>query len=141
MHFKPSAGIFVAGLLMSIIGPVIGFIGVGIASSSSRSYYSDSGSSVGGGFLAFLGFATALVGIILVYVGATRALRIIDALPHVLNFGGQGQPSHVPASQPPAAMRFEQAQPPQPQQWYTRPQTPQHLIYKEPHTEQQPPVQ
>jgi len=144
MQFKPSAGIFVAGLLMSIIGPVLGFMGVGIANSASRSYYSDSGSAAGGGFLAFLGFATALVGIILIYIGATRALRIIDALPHVLNFQGQGQAPHVPAPQPPA-QQPQQSYTPQPQQppqppTYTPPQTPQHLVYNETRNEQQPPV-
>lgn len=144
MQFKPSAGIFVTGLLMSIIGPVFGFIGINIASSARSSYYySDNGSSAGGGFLAFLGFATALVGIILVYVGATRALRIIDALPHVLNFQGQGQAPQLPAPQPPA-QQLQQSAPPQQQPQppaYTPPQTPQHLVYNERHQDQQPPVQ
>lgn len=141
MQFKPSAGIFVTGLLMSILGPVFGSIGIGIASSANRSYYSDSGSSVGGGFLAFLGFATAVVGIILVYIGATRALRIIDALPAALGFAGQGQAPFAAVAQPPVT-QYEQPRPPQPQQQpYTPPQTPQHLVYQEPRAEQQPPVQ
>lgn len=143
MRFKPSAGIFVAGLLMSIIGPVFGFIGISIASSARSSYYySDNGSSTGGGFLAFLGFATALVGIILVYVGATRALRIIDALPYVLNFQGQVQAPHVPAPQPPVQAPEQSYAPQQPQPpAYKPPQTPQHLVYNEPHQDPQPPVQ
>lgn len=138
MQFKPSASIFVTGLLMSILGPVFGLVGMGIADSGR---YSDSGSSVGGGFLAFLGFATALVGIILVYVGATRALRIIDALPSALGFAGQGQAPYAPTPQSPAN-QYVQPRPFQPrQQPYTPPQTPQHLVYHEPRQEQQPPVQ
>ncbi|MDQ0924599.1 hypothetical protein QF038_003107 [Pseudarthrobacter sp. W1I19] len=146
MQFKPSAGIFVTGLVLSIIGTVFGFIGIGIAGSS-RSYYS-SGASAGGGFLAFLGFATALIGVVLIYVGASRALKIIDALPFVLNFNGQGQSSHIPAHQPathqPSAQQIQQSPPapkPQQQQPNARPQTPQHLVYNEPQGEQQPPVQ
>ncbi len=144
MQFKPSAGIFVAGLLMSIIGPVVGFIGIGIANSASRSYFYDSGSAAGGGFVAFLGFALALVGILLVYVGATRALRIIDALPHVLHFQGQGQASPVPAPQPPV-QQPQQGYAQQPQQQpqppaYNPPQTPQHLVYNEQRNDQQPPI-
>lgn len=136
MQFKPSAGIFVSGLLMSILGSVFGFVGMGIASSGS---YYDSGSSAGGGFLAFLGFATALVGTILVYVGATRALKIVDALPAVLNFAAYEQARYAPA--PPPAQQFQQPAPQQPQhQPYTPPQTPQHLVYNEPRAEQQPPV-
>ena len=141
MQFKPSAGIFVTGLLLTIFGPAFGAVGVGVASSASRSYPYDSGSAAAGGFVAFLGFATGLTGIILIYIGATRALRIIDALPHVLNFQGQGQAPHVPAPQAPV-QQFQQPVPLlRQQQPYTRPQTPPHLVYNEPRTEQQPPVQ
>lgn len=135
MHFKPSAGIFVAGLFTSILGSVVGTVGIGVVSSS-RSYY-DSGSAAGGGFAVFLGFLAAFVGLIMVYVGATRALRILDALPAALGFAVQGQGRYAPAHQQ-SVPQFQQPYPSQP---YSPPQTPQHLVYKEPTNNQQPPVQ
>jgi hypothetical protein len=148
MYFKPSAGIFVSGLLLSILGTIFGFIGMGVASSGS---YYDDGRAVGGGTLVFLGFGVALTGIIMVYVGASRALKVIDALPSALKLvplelqqqlAQQQQASrhqHQPNSPLPPQ---QQVQPPALQQRpYVAPKTPQHLVYNEPRGEQQPPVQ
>lgn len=73
----------------------------------------------------------------MVYVGASRALKIIDALPAALGFAVQEQAHHAPAPQP-FAQQIKQPYPPQP---YTPPQTPQHLVYHEPNNKQQPPGQ
>lgn len=136
MYFKPSAGIFVSGLLLSILGTIFGFIGLGVASSGS---YYDSGRSVGGGTLVFLGFAAALAGVIMVYVGASRALKVIDALPAALKLVPLELQQQPASHQQPSRQQFQQGHPQPQQQPYVQPQTPQHLIYHEPRPEQQPP--
>lgn len=72
MNFKPSAGIFVAGLATSFGGGLLLSMGMGMASGSSGG---------GAAAMAFLGFAASVAGLIMLCIGATRALRIIDALP------------------------------------------------------------
>lgn len=80
MEFKRSAGIFATGFVLSISGYVLGAIFAGVSASASSSYYR-SDSAVLPGILAFICFATALVGSIMTVVGLYRALVKIDALP------------------------------------------------------------
>jgi hypothetical protein len=66
MPFKPSAGIFVAGLATTVGSAVL----AAMATTSS-----------GAGVMVLLGFAGGVAGLIMLCVGAARALAIIDALP------------------------------------------------------------
>jgi len=75
MQPKPSAGMFVAGFVMSVFGPLLGWIGVGMSTSASSN-----GAGLGA---AAIGFLAALAGVILVCVAVYRALVKIDALPLV----------------------------------------------------------
>lgn len=129
MKFKLSAGIFVSGLLLIVLGTIVGFVGLLVTSTGG--YYAGSQSAIGA-FVAFIGFAGSLAGVIMMYVGAIRALRIIDALPGALSLSPQG---HAPINQAPirqpAAHQY---------QAYTRPQTPQHLVYEEERPGQRPPL-
>ncbi|MDQ0865721.1 hypothetical protein [Arthrobacter globiformis] len=108
MNFKPSAGIFVAGLVTSFGGGLFWSMGMGMAATSS-----------GGGpaGMAFVGFAASVAGLIMLCIGATRALRIIDTLPAALwNLtAGQGQPQQpIPAPQQ-THQQFPQSYQAQPQ--------------------------
>lgn len=84
MHFKPSAGIFVAGLATSFGGGL--FVAMGSGNSG----------------MAFIGAAVSVAGLVMMCIGATRALQIIDALPaafRTINVG-MGQPQQqAPAPQ------------------------------------------
>lgn len=107
MHFKPSAGIFVAGLATSVAGAIFAAMSMGMARTSSS----------GASMLALAGIAAAVAGLIMMCMGASRALKIIDTLPAAFRSLGQGQPTH---QAPPAQHSY----------------TPQHHEYG-----QQPPVQ
>jgi hypothetical protein len=119
MRFKPSAGIFVAGLVTMVVS---GVFAAGAMSSSD-----------GAGF-GLLGFAGGIAGLIMLCVGAARALAIIDAIPAAFRSVSAGQ---VPLQQAPAQQQpiqqFPQQQP------YSQPQPP--LYNPSPRYEQQPPAQ
>lgn len=88
MHFKPSAGIFVAGLATSFGGGL--FVATGIGNSG----------------MAFIGFAASVAGLVMMCIGATRALQIIDALPAAFHnitvgIGQPNQPQHQTYGQQP----------------------------------------
>lgn len=78
MQFKKSANVFVSGLVLSFLGNVVGIIAAATASATSSRYYGSNGAAI---VLAILGFIVGLVGLILLLVGAYRALVKIDALP------------------------------------------------------------
>lgn len=80
MEFKRSAGIFAMGFVLSLIGYILGVIFAMVSASAASSYYNSS-SAVLPGILAFVCFATALIGSIMTVVGLYRALTKIDALP------------------------------------------------------------
>jgi hypothetical protein len=119
MRFKPSAGIFVAGLATMVVS------GVFVAGAMS--------SSDGAGF-GLLGFAGGVAGLIMLCVGAARALAIIDAIPAAFRSVSAGQ---APLQQAPTPQQPIQQFPQQP---YSQPQPP---VYNSPprYEQQQPPVQ
>lgn len=87
MQFKPSAGIFVAGLATAVGGGVIASIAMTTTSSE------------GAGLMGLLGFAAGVAGLVMLCVGAARALAIIDAIPAAFRNLSSGQ---TPLQQPPA---------------------------------------
>jgi outer membrane biosynthesis protein TonB len=99
---------------------------------------------------AVIGALIALAGAIMIYVGASRALHVIDALPAALNLllsevqqqqAVQPQPKqNIQQEQPVQYEQPVQAQTPPPSP-YVPPQTPQHLICNESRSEEQRPVQ
>lgn len=108
MQFKPSAGIFVAGIATTIGGALL-FLMVA------------TGDGEGMG-LAMIGLGASVAGVVMLCVGAARALAIIDALPAAFrNLDRSQQPNQ----------QFPQQQP------YSQPQA----YEQQPHYEQQPPVQ
>lgn len=109
MQFKPSAGIFVAGLVTSIVGVLLAVMAVGISGSAS------SGAGAGAAGLGFVSFAASVAGLVMMCIGAYRALRIIDSLPGALRYAGQGQhEQRTPAPQPRSQQVPQGYYPPQP---------------------------
>ncbi|MFJ5693314.1 hypothetical protein ACIP9X_05610 [Arthrobacter sp. NPDC093125] len=111
MNFKPSAGIFVAGLVTSIAGALLAVIAAGISGSAS------SGAGAGAAGMGFVSFAVSVAGLVMMCVGARRALLIIDSLPAAFSnlISRQGQPSHQPTPAPQQAhQQFPQNYSPQP---------------------------
>lgn len=109
---------------MSIAGSAIGGIFAGAAAAASSSYRSNSSAGFFA-FLAFVGFLTALIGWILVIKGMYRAMVKIDALAVLAAPGKLAGSSMAPVAASPKVLT----------------QTPQHLVYHEQRSEQQPPVQ
>ncbi|ELT44822.1 hypothetical protein [Arthrobacter nitrophenolicus] len=106
MYFKPSAGIFVGGLATSFGGTLL----ILMAANSS-------GEDTG--FMALAGVMAAIAGIIMLCIGAARALRIIDALPAAFRNLDRAQASQ---QQAPAPQQSMGSQPPgYPQQGYIQP--------------------
>jgi hypothetical protein len=84
MHFERSAGIFKAGVLMTIGGPIFGALGAAISAPSLASLYSGEptrGNLLIGLVVASVGSFVALAGYIMILVAVYRALVKIDALP------------------------------------------------------------
>lgn len=104
MQFKPSAGIFVAGIVISTVGTLVVLVGMNTSNSD-------------GGLLSLLGFVASVVGVVLVCIGASRALAIIDAIPAAFRYVAEGQAHTVHAPQQPN-QQFSQHYPEQP---YTQP--------------------
>lgn len=86
MRFKPSAGIFVGGLLALFTAAVL-------------LVFSIAGDGRGALAMAMGGLLLSLVGIIMLCVGAARALTIIDAIPAAFRSLNNGQ---APNEQAPA---------------------------------------
>lgn len=83
MHLKPSAGIFTVGFCLSVVGS--GLILAGLRTSSALS--SSNVSSVPDKLsmaMGPVGFVFVMVGVLLFFVAAHRALLKIDALPVAL---------------------------------------------------------
>jgi hypothetical protein len=93
MQFKPSAGVFVGGLA-TMVGSAFIFA---IAMASSE-----------GAFMGLIGFAGGVAGLIMLCVGAARALAIIDALPAAFRNVSVLQ---APLHQAPAPQQSNQAFP------------------------------
>lgn len=68
MQYKPSAGIFVGGLAASFGGTVFFMLAL-------------QGSNEGAAMGAVIGIVVSIGGIVMLCIGAARALAIIDALP------------------------------------------------------------
>ena len=135
MQFKKSAFIFVTGFVLFVVGGFLNALGISgsITYSLTRSIYA---SSSNGGYVALTLFGSllALIGLIQMCMGAHRALKKIDALSIPVPEAHVGTPaSPVELAQGVVAT----AQP----HSYSPPQTPKHLIYSEPGSEEQPPVQ
>jgi hypothetical protein len=79
MQFKPSAGIFVAGISLFFGGPLLSFIGSTFGTLFALK--NDSGLTAVFIGLVVFGFAVGFVGLIMIVVAAHRALVKIDALP------------------------------------------------------------
>jgi hypothetical protein len=157
MQSEDSAFIFVTGFVLFGIGGFLNALGISgsitysltqsiSASSINDGYVATRGidtpgvyaSSGNNGYvaLALFGSVLALIGLILMCIGAYRALKKIDALP---------VPVPVPAERVgtpafPVELAEPALAPAQPQS-YSPPQTPKHLIYNESPSEEQPPVQ
>lgn len=80
MQFKRSAGVFVAGVTLILVGPLLALIGTTFGTWSFTSLRDGNMSGVFIG-LAALGGRVSLIGFILLVVSAHRALVKIDALP------------------------------------------------------------
>jgi predicted lipid-binding transport protein (Tim44 family) len=118
MRFKPSVGIFVGGLASTFGGAVLFLL---VATGG------DGGESM---FMGLIGILVCIAGIVMLCVGAARALAIIDALPAAFRNLDRQSP-YGQAPQPPHQTNWQQPhiQPPGPA--HTPP----------PRYEQQPPVQ
>jgi hypothetical protein len=84
MRFARSAGIFQAGVLMAIGGPILGALGAVIAAPNFASLYAGNvnrGGLVIGLIIAAVGLLVAVAGYIMILVAVHRALVKIDALP------------------------------------------------------------
>lgn len=109
MQFKPSAGIFVGGLATSFGGALLLMM-------------STAGDSEAAAGMALVGVLLSIGGIIMLCIGAARALAIIDAVPAAFRNLDRVQAPH------------QQAPAPQPANQQFPPYTPQQYG-------QQPPVQ
>ncbi|MBT2547844.1 hypothetical protein [Arthrobacter sp. ISL-65] len=101
MRFQRSAGIFKAGILMAIGGPIFGALGAAIAAPNIAALYtgnSNRGGLMIGAILAGVGVLLAVAGYIMILVAVHRALVKIDALPV-----RQQQPRTGQASTPPTS--------------------------------------
>jgi hypothetical protein len=100
MRFERSAGIFKAGVLMAIGGPVLGALGAVIAAPNIAALYAGNvnrGGLLIGLIIAAVGSLLAVAGYIMILVAVHRALVKIDALP-VREQPGSGQGSTHSAS-------------------------------------------
>lgn len=106
MEFNPSTGIFVGGLAASFGGTLLVLM-------AATSPGEDTA------FMALAGVLVDIAGVIMLCIGAARALKIIDALPAAFRNLDRVQASHqqVPAPQP----FMGSQQPSHPQQGYIQP--------------------
>lgn len=100
MQFKKSAGVFLTGLILSVVGGVGATISASIAAAAAaaRSLYSSSGGSTGAAVMAFIFGLLSLIGFIMLCQGAYRALVKIDALPvPAPEKAAENMPENIPA--------------------------------------------
>jgi hypothetical protein len=97
MDFKPSAGIFVGGLAAAFGGTLLFLMGI-------------QATDEGAGMMVLVGALVDLAGIIMLCIGAARALRIIDAIPYAFRNLDRMQAPHqqAPAPQPYPQQGFNQ---------------------------------
>lgn len=96
MQYKPSAGIFVGGLAASFGGTVFFMLAL-------------QGDSEGAAAAALIGVLVSIGGIVMLCIGAARALAIIDALPAA--FRNLDRLQHPQASAPAQQGQFPQPHP------------------------------